>query len=100
MSHPPSDPSRTTTLASSGATEGPPTGAAKRSDVLRDELAQAAEAERRAEVGLDDARRQLRAVILKASEEGLSKAAIARLTRRSRQTIHRDLERAQRERSD
>jgi DNA-directed RNA polymerase specialized sigma24 family protein len=42
--------------------------------------------------------RKLRAVILKASDEGLSKALIARLTGRSRQTIHRDLERAQRER--
>jgi IS30 family transposase len=37
-------------------------------------------------------------VILRAAEEGLSKAAIARFTGRSRQTIHRDLERAERER--
>jgi DNA-directed RNA polymerase specialized sigma24 family protein len=65
--------------------------------MLRDELAQAAEEERKAEAGLEDARRRLRAVILKASDEGLSKALIARLTGRSRQTIHRDLERAEKE---
>ena len=65
--------------------------------MLRDELAQAAEEERKSEAGLEDARRRVRAVILKAANEGLSKAAIGRFTGRSRQTIHKDLERAEKE---
>jgi DNA-directed RNA polymerase specialized sigma24 family protein len=66
--------------------------------VLRDELARAAEDLRRAEAELEDARRRLRVVILRAHEAGLRMSVITEATGRPRQTIHRDLERAREER--
>jgi DNA-directed RNA polymerase specialized sigma24 family protein len=66
--------------------------------VLRDDLAAAAEAVRRAEADLETRKRELRALVLAAREEGLPIATIARATGRVRETIYRDLERAERER--
>jgi hypothetical protein len=49
-----------------------------------------------AEIGR--AKAHMRAVILRAQEEGIPIASIARWTKRTRETIYRDLERARQER--
>jgi DNA-binding phage protein len=68
--------------------------------VLRDDLTQAAEEVRQAVAAAEEARARLRATILRAFDEGIPIASIARWTGLTRETVYRYRDRALRERAE